>query len=74
MTLDFEGDGLYRLRKKSLLRVDSGPQRLKPDLFSIRYVRAKARTLQLPEFFSSLFNQLEGKRVSEHKLCESLRG
>jgi hypothetical protein len=37
---------LGSLRKKSLLRVDSGPQRLKPSLFSGRYVRAKARTLQ----------------------------
>jgi hypothetical protein len=34
----------------SPLRVESGPQRLKPDLFSIRYVRAEARTLQQPEF------------------------
>jgi hypothetical protein len=46
--------GLKRLRKKSLLRIESGPQRLKPDLFSISYVRAKARTLQKPEFFRSL--------------------
>jgi hypothetical protein len=46
--------GLKRLRKKSLLRIESGPQRLKPDLFSISYVRAKARTLQQPEFFRSL--------------------
>jgi hypothetical protein len=38
------------LRKKSLLRIESGPQRLKPDLFSISYVRAEARTLQQPEF------------------------
>jgi hypothetical protein len=35
-----------RTRKKSLLRVEGGPQRLKPDLFSTGYVRAKARTLQ----------------------------
>ena len=40
--------GLKRLRKKPLLRIESGPQRLKPDLFSISYVRAKARTLQKP--------------------------
>jgi hypothetical protein len=46
--------GLQRLRKKSLLRVESGPQRLKPDLFLISYVRAKARTLQQPEFFRRL--------------------
>jgi hypothetical protein len=46
--------GLNRLRKKSLLRLDRGPQRLKPDLFSNRYVRANARTLQRPGFFRSL--------------------
>jgi hypothetical protein len=46
--------GLKRLRKKSLLRIESGPQGLKPDLFSISYVRAKARTLQKLEFFRSL--------------------
>jgi hypothetical protein len=46
--------GLKRLRKKSLLRIESCPQRLKPDLFSISYVRAEARTLQQPDFFRSL--------------------
>ena len=46
--------GLNRLRKKSLLRKASGPQRLKPDLFSSSYVRAEARTLQETEFFRSL--------------------
>jgi hypothetical protein len=46
--------GYSRLQKNSLLRADSGPQRLKPDLFSINYVRAKARTLQQPKFFPSL--------------------
>jgi len=45
---------LCRLRKKSPLPVDRGPQRLKPDLFSINYVRPKGRTLQQPEFFRSL--------------------
>jgi hypothetical protein len=40
--------------EESLLRIESGPQRLKPDLFSISYVRAKARTLQKLEFFRSL--------------------
>ncbi len=40
--------------EKSLLPVDRGPQRLKPDLFSINYVRPKGHTLQQPEFFSSL--------------------
>jgi hypothetical protein len=38
--------GFTVLRKKSLLPVDSGPQRLKPDLLSINYVRPKGRTLQ----------------------------
>jgi hypothetical protein len=32
----------------------SSPQRLKPELFSIIYVRAEARTLQKREFFRSL--------------------
>jgi hypothetical protein len=36
--------------EKSLLRIESGPQRLKPDLFSISYVRAEARTLQQQSF------------------------
>jgi hypothetical protein len=40
--------------KKSLLGVESGPQRLKPDLFSTIYVRAEARTLQKNEFFRNL--------------------
>jgi GNAT superfamily N-acetyltransferase len=35
----------------------SSPQRLKPHLLSIRYVRAKARTLQQPEFFRGLFSR-----------------
>ena len=30
------------------------PQRPKPDLFLITYVRAEARTLQRPEFFRTL--------------------
>src|SRR5277367_5731464 len=47
---------LKRMRKKSLLRIESCPQRLKPDLFSISYVRAEARTLQKPEFFRSLLS------------------
>ena len=50
---------LQRLRKKSRLRIESGPQRLKPDLFSIGYVRAKARTLQQPTFFRSLSSPLQ---------------
>jgi hypothetical protein len=37
---------LSRLRKKSLLPGDRGPQPLKPDLFSINYVRPEGRTLQ----------------------------
>ena len=46
--------GLKRLREESLLRIESGPQRLKPDLFPMRYLRANAgcgevaRTLQQP--------------------------
>jgi hypothetical protein len=48
------GAGIESLQKKSRLRVDSGPQRLKPDLFSINYVRPKGRTLQKPEFFRNL--------------------
>jgi hypothetical protein len=44
--------------EKSLLRIESGPQRLKPDLFSISSVQAKARTLQKPAFFRSLFSRL----------------
>jgi len=52
-----EGYGMERLRKKLLLRIESDPQRLKPDLFSISYVRAKARNLQKPEFFRSLFSR-----------------
>jgi hypothetical protein len=36
------------------LRVNCGPQRLKPNLFSINYVRPEGRTLQKPEFFRSL--------------------
>jgi hypothetical protein len=36
------------------LRVERGPQRLKPDLILIRYVRAKARTLQQQAFLRSL--------------------
>jgi len=30
--------------------MESGPQRLKPDLFSISFLRAKARTLQNQSF------------------------
>jgi hypothetical protein len=45
---------LKRLRKKSLNLEEIIPQRLKPDLFLITYVRAEARTLQRPEFFRKL--------------------
>jgi hypothetical protein len=41
--------------KKVAVAIRRGPQRLKPDLFSIKYVRAKARTLRQPEFFCSLW-------------------
>jgi hypothetical protein len=37
-----------------LLRVDCGPQRLKPNLLSINYVRPEGRTLQKLEFSRSL--------------------
>ena len=46
--------GLKRLRKKSGDEWKCVPQRLKPYLFSIAYVRAEARTLQRTEFFRSL--------------------
>ena len=46
--------GLNRLRKNSEQGWECVPQRLKPDLFSITYVRAEARTLQRIEFFRSL--------------------
>jgi hypothetical protein len=46
--------GLNGLRKKSMLPIDCRPQRLKPVLFSINYVRPKGRTLQKLEFFRSL--------------------
>jgi hypothetical protein len=36
------------------LPVARGPQRLKPDLLSIHYVRPKGRTLQKLKFFRSL--------------------
>ena len=45
---------LCRPWRKSPLPVDRGPQRLKPDLIAINYVRPKGRTLQQPEFFRSL--------------------
>jgi hypothetical protein len=53
-SLERQPSGLRRLREKSLLRIESGPRRLKPDLFLIRYVWANARccevalTLQQP--------------------------
>jgi hypothetical protein len=46
--------GLNRQRKQSLLRIESGPQRLKPDSFQSIYVRPEGRTLQKHEFFRSL--------------------
>ena len=49
-----ENPGLKRLRKKSGNEWKCVPQRLKPYLFSIVYVRAEARTLQRTEFFRSL--------------------
>ena len=63
-----------RLRKKSLLRIESGPQRLKPDLFSISYVRAKARTLQKPEFFRSKVDVRAKARTHEFSRIWSLKG
>ena len=39
-----------RLREKARRGIKVCPQRLKPDLFSDTYVRAKARTLPRPEF------------------------
>jgi len=45
---------LKSLRKKSEDEWKCVPQRLKPYLFSIVYVRAEARTLQRTEFCRSL--------------------
>ena len=48
------GPGAKEAAKKSGDGCKSVPQRLKPHLFSIVYVRAEARTLQRTEFFRSL--------------------
>src|ERR1700722_5277767 len=49
--------GLKRLRKELEDGWKCVPQRLKPYLFSIVYVRAEARTLQRTELFRSLFSR-----------------
>jgi hypothetical protein len=49
------------------------PQGLKPELFSITYVRAEARTLQKNEFFRSLPDGgLAGIEFSLHTRCTDL--
>jgi hypothetical protein len=44
--LDHGWKRMERMRKKSLLPVDHGPQQLKPAWFLINYVRPEGRTLQ----------------------------
>ncbi len=49
--------GLRGQGERVSLGQESSPQRLKPDLFSIVYVRLEARTLQMPEFIRSLLGR-----------------
>jgi hypothetical protein len=49
------------------------PQRLKPGMFSIAYVRAEAGTLQRTEFFRSLFGLCQGAFCAKW-LCKDNSG
>jgi hypothetical protein len=61
------GQMSYRGRGKSRSRMKASPQRLKPFLLLITYVRAEARTLQKSEFFRSLYIRKENVLLAQLK-------